>query len=107
MTKQFFIIVVLVVFLGACQSNVAPPTAVLPVPTELQLKWQELEQYAFICFSVNNFTDKEWGYGDENPAVFNPSELNAEQWASTIKDAGLKGIILICKQHDGFCLVWR
>jgi len=104
MTKQFFIIVVLVVFLGACQSNVAPPVAVLPVPTENQLKWQELEQYAFIHYTVNAFTDKEWGYGDESPAIFNPTEFNAEQWASAIKDAGLKGIILTCKHHDGFCL---
>ena len=103
--KNLFIICscMLIVF-SACQSNVAPPAAVLPVPNENHLRWHEQEQYAFIHFTVNTFTNKEWGYGDESPSIFNPTQFNAEQWATTIKEAGLKGIILTCKHHDGFCL---
>ena len=74
------------------------------VPSERQIKFQQLEFYAFIHFTVNTFTDKEWGDGTESPEIFNPAKLDAEQWVKTVKSAGMRGLILTCKHHDGFCL---
>ena len=75
-----------------------------PLPSENQLRWQEMEMYAFIHYSLNTYTDQEWGFGNEDPKLFNPSDLDCRQWARVCKQAGMKGIIFTAKHHCGFCM---
>jgi alpha-L-fucosidase len=75
-----------------------------PTPSPSQLAWQRDELAMLIHFGVNTFTNREWGDGTENPAIFNPAKLDARQWARTARDAGFKAMVLTAKHHDGFCL---
>ena len=99
-----FILVLVTTGLSQSCSNTPPPAALGPIPSERQLAWHDMEYYAFVHFNMNTFTNREWGTGAETPDQFNPTELDARQWARVAKDAGMRGIILTAKHHDGFCL---
>lgn len=85
-------------------AQIQAPEPCGPVPSENQLRWQEMEYYAFIHFSLNTYTNQSWGYGNEDIKLFNPQNLDCRQWARICKEAGMKGIIITAKHHCGFCL---
>jgi alpha-L-fucosidase len=82
----------------------AAPRAYGPLPSAGQLNWHEMEMYCIIHFGVDTYTDKEWGFGDEDPAIFNPAHFDAEQIVGAAKAGGFKGVVVVAKHHDGLCI---
>ncbi len=106
-TATGFLAAFLALWAGVTSGSAAetpPPAAYGPVPTERQLQWQAMEFVGFLHFTVNTFTDKEWGGGDEAETVFNPTSFDANQIVRAAAEGGMKELILTCKHHDGFCL---
>jgi alpha-L-fucosidase len=101
--SHLFYLVCLFAVTGAVPAA-AQKQATGPLPTKQQLAWHQMEFYWFIHFGPNTFTDKEWGEGNEQADIFNPTELDCDQWVRIAKQSGAKGIILTAKHHDGFCL---
>lgn len=100
--KKIFYLIALSFAVLSC--HVKAPEPYGAVPSEAQVEWQKNEFTMFVHFGPNTFTGAEWGSGQEKAEIFNPTELDCRQWASIAKDAGMKGIILTAKHHDGFCL---
>jgi alpha-L-fucosidase len=105
MIKNIFSgIIVSILSIGICYAQTKSPSPFGPIPSENQMRWQEMEYYAFVHFSLNTYTDQSWGYGNEEVKLFNPTKADCRQWARICKEAGMKGIILTAKHHCGFCL---
>lgn len=103
-SKFLFLLSLLLCCKTSMGQKIASPAPYGVTPSERLLAWHELEFYGFIHFTINTFTDKEWGYGDESPTLFNPTHFDPDQIVLSMKAAGMKAIILTAKHHDGFCL---
>lgn len=104
--KNPLILAWIYILLTACSGSdqKLPPAPYGPIPTDAQLAWHEMEMYCLIHFGVDTYTDKEWGYGDEDPKIFNPVHFDAGQIVRAAKAGGFKGVIVVAKHHDGLCL---
>ena len=77
-----------------------------PVPDAnlLERMRSGVDVIGIVHFTVNTFTDREWGYGSESPDDFNPTDFSADQIVEACRDGGIKGLVVVAKHHDGFCL---
>lgn len=106
-TKEIEIVLFLFLVIcisSGCKKEIPPPEPYGAVPSKIQINWQKTEVYGLIHFGLNTFTNKQWGYGDVSPDKFNPTDFSADQIVRIAKKGGLKGLILVAKHHDGFCL---
>ncbi|MGQ7867922.1 alpha-L-fucosidase [Sunxiuqinia sp. sy24] len=97
-------LLIVLLLLSSCVQQIDPPKPYGPVPSKGQLQWHEMEYFSLVCYGLNTYTEEEWAYGDVDPQMFNPSDLDTDQWARVASEAGMKGLILVAKHHDGFCL---
>ncbi|MDN5285574.1 MAG: hypothetical protein JWR38_1848 [Mucilaginibacter sp.] len=102
--KKFISLVVLLIISSVRSFSQAPPKPYGPLPTQGQLDWQETSMYCIIHYGLDTYTNKEWGYGDEDPKLLNPSQFSAMQIVAAAKAGGFKGVVVVAKHHDGFCL---
>ena len=102
--KIIALMLVCLIAISVSAQNTNSKSSVGPLPNANQLRWQDMEMYAFIHYSLNTYTDQEWGFGNEEPKLFNPSQLDCRQWAVVCKQAGMRGIIFTAKHHCGFCM---
>lgn len=91
-------------FTGIANAQTSKPAPCGPIPSENQMRVQEMEAYAFVHFSLNTYTDQSWGFGNEDVKLFNPEKADCRQWARICKESGMKGVIITAKHHCGFCL---
>ncbi len=96
-------LITLMALLAPLSPAAVPPAPHGPTPTDAQVDWLRMEWYAFVHFGLNTYTDREWGYGDESPGLFNPGKFNARRIAATFRKAGMSGMIYTAKHHDGWC----
>jgi alpha-L-fucosidase len=102
MTKNILASLLLALFaFGVCNAQVKAPAPFGPVPSENQMRWQEMEYYAFIHFGLNTYTDQSWGFGNEDINLFNPTNLDAREWVRVCKESGMTGVIITAKHHSG------
>jgi alpha-L-fucosidase len=104
--KSLFSLGTILLFLFASIFSFAQkaPAPYGALPSPRQLKWHETEVYGLVHFTPTTFENKEWGYGDANPAIFNPKDFDADKIVAAFKAGGLKGLVLVAKHHDGFAL---
>lgn len=104
MKKQLLTVLGCFVFLSMTAQKISAPAPYGVLPSEPHLQWHEMEQYVLVHFTPTTFQNKEWGYGDADPKIFNPTKFDASQIVNAAKAGGFKGVILVAKHHDGFCL---
>ena len=104
MRRTVILICCISAILISCGEKTPPPAPYGATPSQAQLQWHDADYYGMICISTITYTDKEWGYGDEPAELFNPVRFDAGEIVAVMKEAGMKGVLLVAKHHGGFCL---
>ena len=96
--------VLISIAVSTVNASLTSPPPLLPTPSDRQMEWHQRGMYVFVHFSMNTFTNVEWGDGKEKPSQFNPEDIDTDQWCTLFREAGMTGVIITAKHHDGFCL---